>query len=137
LHFKGFDLITPNEKEARFADQDSGVRLLTTELRNKAEAECIILTLRERGAFYETDKTSFALESFAEQVVDPIGAGDALLAYATLAMLASDVGIETQATILGMIAAAIVCETEGNVPVTAEQMSGRIDHIERQMESWS
>jgi sugar/nucleoside kinase (ribokinase family) len=66
-------------------------------------------------------------------VVDPIGAGDALLAYATLAMLASDVGIETQATILGMIAAAIVCETEGNVPVTAEQMSGRIDRIERQI----
>jgi sugar/nucleoside kinase (ribokinase family) len=127
-------LITPNEKEARFAlgDQDSGVRLLTTDLRNKAEAKCIIVTLRERGAFYQTDKTSFALESFAEQVVDPIGAGDALLAYATLAMIASARN-ETQFTILGMIAAAIVCETEGNVPVTAEQMRGRIDHIELEL----
>ncbi|MEM9142736.1 MAG: ribonuclease III domain-containing protein, partial [Bacteroidota bacterium] len=36
--FKGFDLITPNEREARFAmaDQDSGVRQLSSELYDAA-----------------------------------------------------------------------------------------------------
>ena len=34
LEFKGFDLITPNEREARFAlaDQDTGVRPLAARL---------------------------------------------------------------------------------------------------------
>ena len=38
LEFKGFDLITPNEREARFAlaDQDSGVRPLAPELYEQA-----------------------------------------------------------------------------------------------------
>jgi len=34
LAFTGFDLVTPNEREARFsmADQDSGIRILASEL---------------------------------------------------------------------------------------------------------
>jgi sugar/nucleoside kinase (ribokinase family) len=63
--------------------------------------------------------------------VDAVGAGDALLAYSTLAMLAvRDAGI---ATILGTMAAAVECEVDGNIPVTAEDLRSKIDLIERQM----
>ena len=39
--FKGFDLITPNEREARFAlaDQDSGVRPLASGVYNAADVQ--------------------------------------------------------------------------------------------------
>ena len=49
--FKGFDLITPNEREARFslADQDSGIRPLASALYDEAECKLLILKLGERG----------------------------------------------------------------------------------------
>ena len=49
--FKGFDLITPNEREARFAlgDQDSVVRPLASELFRQAACRYLILKLGERG----------------------------------------------------------------------------------------
>ncbi len=137
--FKGFDLITPNEREARFAlgDQDSGIRPLSSDLYDEAQCRLLILKLGERGvltctsADHQSLDSFFVMDSFVEDLVDPVGAGDALLAYATLAMLASR--NETQATILGAIAAACGCEVDGNVPITPDQVHARLDKVERQM----
>ncbi len=51
LEFKGFDLITPNEREARFAlgDQDSGVRPLGRQAVRGGRCKTLILKLGERG----------------------------------------------------------------------------------------
>ena len=51
LEFKGFDLITPNEREARFslADQDTGVRPLAAKLHEEADCKTVILKLGDRG----------------------------------------------------------------------------------------
>src|SRR3546814_1028367 len=51
LEFQGFDLITPNEREARFAlgDQDSIVRPLGTELYGRANCKTLMLKLGDRG----------------------------------------------------------------------------------------
>ena len=95
LEFKGFDLLTPNEREARFAlaDQDTGVRPLVAKLHEDAECKTVILKLGDRGvltcrAGRESDpRTFFVVDSFVERVVDAVGAGDALLAYATLSLL--------------------------------------------------
>ena len=56
--FKGFDLITPNEREARFAmgDQDSGVRPLASALYDAAECKLLILKLGERGVLTCTSR---------------------------------------------------------------------------------
>jgi len=137
--FKGFDLITPNEREARFAlgDQDTGIRPLSSDLYDAAQCKLLILKLGERGVLtctspdHESLDSFFVMDSFVEDPVDPVGAGDALLAYATLAMLASR--NETQATILGTIAAACGCEVDGNVPITPDQVHARLDKVERQM----
>lgn len=137
LDFKGFDLITPNEREARFSlgDQDSVIRPLGTELYRQAECKVLILKVGERGAFVfrDTDpdnyRAFFTIDSFADQVVDPVGAGDALLAYATLAMVATK--NETIAAILGCLAAAVECEKDGNIPVTPEDILMKINNIEK------
>lgn len=141
--FQGFDLITPNEREARFAlaDQDSGVRPLAATLYDRARSKTLILKLGDRGVLtcrsdnHEALDSFFVIDSFVDKLVDAVGAGDALLAYATLSMLAT--GSELIATILGSIAAACECECDGNIPITPERVLAKIGALERQVRySW-
>ena len=136
--FQSFDLITPNEQEARFAlgDQDSVVRPLASELFARAKCKTLILKLGARGILtYCTraagdPRTIISVDSFADNVVDAVGAGDALLSYASLAMVASG-GNEAIASILGNIAAGLECESYGNIPVTPEAVLTRLSAIEK------
>jgi rfaE bifunctional protein kinase chain/domain len=137
LEFKGFDLLTPNEREARFAlaDQDTGVRPLAAKLHEEAECKTVILKLGDRGVLTsrrgkENDPRSFfVVDSFAEKVVDAVGAGDALLAYATLSLLTDE--SEVAASVLGSMAAALECECDGNIPIGRSDVLDRIDAVER------
>ncbi|MFI4987217.1 MAG: PfkB family carbohydrate kinase [Alphaproteobacteria bacterium] len=139
LDFQGFDLVTPNEREARFAlgDQDSVVRPLGLELYKQAKCRTLILKMGERGlityrAVPKTDvdfRAFFVVDSFAGNVVDAVGSGDALLAYATLAMV--NTGNEVIASVLGSMAAAVECEHDGNVPVTSDDVRRKLDGVEK------
>ena len=138
LEFAGFDLITPNEREARFAlaDQDSDGRSLARALSAATGCGTLMLKLGERGMLVCRGEPAalnayFAIDSFADRVIDAVGAGDALLAYATLAKLAT--GSDVIAAILGSLAAACECEVDGNVPVSREEMARKIDLVERQV----
>lgn len=141
LEFRGFDLITPNEREARFAlgDQDSVIRPLGLELYRKAGCKTLMLKLGERGMMTfvgipksEADvRAFFALDSFAGHVVDAVGSGDALLAYAALALFTSNDPVI--ASVLGSIAAAAECEFDGNIPVEPHHVLSKLDRIERQV----
>ena len=136
--FTGFDLITPNEREARFAlgDQDLGIRPLASTLYDTAKCKTLILKLGEKGVLtcrssdHESLDSFVVVDSFVDRVVDAVGAGDALLAYATLAMLAT--GSDAVATILGSMAAGVECEYDGNVPVSPGDVRRKIDEVERQ-----
>ena len=95
----------------------------------------IILKLGKRGVL--TSRPSgglkpehyFSVDSFTQNPVDPVGAGDALLSYATLSMLATNNEVIT--TIIGSMAAACECEQEGNIPVTPEMVISKIRDIQR------
>ena len=71
----------------------------------------------------------FSIDSFATQVVDAVGAGDALLAYATLAMLATN--NEIIASILGSLAAACECGFDGNIPIQPDDVLARLNQVEK------
>jgi rfaE bifunctional protein kinase chain/domain len=138
MDFKNFDLITPNEKEARFSmgDQDSVIRHLAYNLYNLSGTKTLILKLGSRGVIIfrnaqEDLSKSFFLDSFAPNVVDAVGAGDALLAYSTLAMI--NTKNEVIAGILGSFAAAIECGYDGNIPVTRKSLEDFITKIEKQV----
>lgn len=129
LDFQGFDLITPNEREARFAlgDQDMVVRPLALTLYERARCKHLILKCGERGSLtyrpcpdLGDPRAFFTLDSFVQRLVDPVGAGDALLAYSTLALMAT--GSSVIASILGALAAAVACERDGNMPVSPEDV---------------
>ena len=139
LEFHGFDLITPNEREARFAlgDQDSVVRPLGLELYRQAGCKILILKLGERGlmTFRSTPKNErdvrsfFALDTFTDRIVDAVGSGDALLAYASLSLFATQSAVI--GSILGSLAAAVECEHDGNIPVRRRDVLGKLEQYER------
>ncbi len=136
MDFKNFDLITPNEREARFSlgDQDSVIRHLASNLYEQANAKTLILKLGSRGIIVfrkcvDNFNRSFFLDSFTENIVDAVGSGDALLAYSTLAMLKTK--NEVIASILGSFAAAVECEHNGNIPVTRKDIENCINKVEK------
>jgi cytidyltransferase-like protein len=140
LDFIGFDLITPNEREARFAlgEQDMGVRPLARELFQNAKCKTLILKMGERGLLtyrarpdQDDVRSFFVVDSFVDRVVDAVGAGDALLAYATLAMTVTR--NEVIASVLGAVAAAVECEHDGNIPVGTEAVRNKLRGIEKQV----
>ena len=130
IYRKNFDLLTPNEKEARFslADQDSTVGKLSEKLRDKTNCKNLILKLGSKGVFCTTlddpKNSYFSLDSFADNSIDPVGAGDALLSYSSLALKYSKCLITS--SIIGSFAAAIECNKDGNIPVKAEEVSNLI-----------
>ncbi len=130
--FKAFDLITPNEKEARFslADQDASISNLTKQLYEKLRSKNLILKLGERGLFGSggSNPNGFALPSFTKRVVDAVGAGDALLAYSALSLCSSKSIL--MASILGSIAASCECEKDGNIAIEPKEVIQKIKKIE-------
>jgi rfaE bifunctional protein kinase chain/domain len=125
--FKGMRLLTPTEREARLATRDftSGLVVLAEALRQKAEAEHVILTLGNEGLVVQVPepKGEFStdrLAAFNTAPRDVSGAGDSLLACASMALA---VGASIwQAAYLGSIAAALQVSRVGNSPLTAEDL---------------
>ena len=139
LDFPGFDLITPNEKEARFAlgDQDSTIRPLAMDLYKRADCKTLILKLGDKGiiGYRSPDpevRSFFTVDSFVDKLVDAVGAGDALLSYATLAMVTTQSSII--ASIIGSLAAAQACAHEGNNPVSPEDVLKKLAAVERRIQ---
>jgi rfaE bifunctional protein kinase chain/domain len=135
--FQNFNLITPNEREARFAlaDQDSTIGTLAGMLKERTNCHLLILKLGERGVFTlasedrKCTNDHFSIDSFTSNVVDTVGSGDALLAYATLTLLSNE--SEVTASILGSMAAACECECDGNIPIKKSDVMSKIDIAER------
>ena len=134
--FRNFDLVTPNEREARFAlaAQDSTVGQLAKEVTDACVTGNLILKLGSKGIFcvYPGDGyyNQFSLDSFSSGVVDPVGAGDALLAYSTLALFKTKSLVA--AGVIGSVAAACECEIDGNVPIEPKDVDRRLDNIDKQ-----
>ena len=72
------------------------------------------------------------IDSFAENVLDPVGSGDALLAYATLSLYKS--GSIVKSGIIGSMAAACECERDGNIPVKPEDVIAKINKVKSLIE---
>lgn len=137
LDFNGIDIIFPNEKEARFAlgDQDTGVRPLAAKLYKKSGAKYLILKLGEKGILVfrkpsEKPRDFFFIDSFVEELIDSLGAGDAMLSATSLGYKCSK-NIFISA-ILGSFAAAVACEKEGNIPISIKEIEKKIERIQDQ-----
>ena len=126
--FKGMNLITPTEREARIStrNREDGLVILAEQLRQQASAHNILLKLGEEGLLIHagngkaddwlTDRVD-ALNSVPKDVA---GAGDSLLI--TSAMTLASAGNIWEAACLGSLAAAVQVGRVGNTPLLVKEL---------------
>jgi bifunctional ADP-heptose synthase (sugar kinase/adenylyltransferase) len=139
--FRGVDLLCPTEREVRetLHDFSSGLGAVVANLLSISNARQAIITLGKQGLVTfdrlpgasRTDRLrSEYVPALATHSVDPLGAGDALLAVASLTLAVG--GSLQAAALLGSLAAAVEVQSIGNVPITNEQLSEAIASREYQ-----
>lgn len=130
--FKNMTLITPTEREARLAvqDFDSGLVVLADKLKEKAQADNVIVTLGAEGVLIQAGVSEAnrwptdRLPALNVAPKDVAGAGDSLLTCAAMALA---VGADIwQASYLGALAAACQVGRIGNIPLTQEELIAEI-----------
>ena len=132
-------MITPNEREARFslADQDSTIGPLAGKLFNLSKCKNLIMTLGEKGLIglsrskIEDEPIMISLDAFSENPIDPVGAGDALMAYSALTLKVT--GSLPMAAIVGSIAAACESDLNGNIPIKRSDVLAKLERIKERM----
>lgn len=132
--FRGMDLITPTEREARLALQDfeSGLVVIAEKLQRKAQARQVLITLGEEGllAFGQKDGEYLAdlLPAFNVSPRDVAGAGDSLFTTTAMALRA---GVDFwQGAYLGALAAACQVSRMGNTPLRRQELEAEIDWLD-------
>ncbi|VFN00632.1 MAG: rfaE bifunctional protein, domain I [Candidatus Kentron sp. G] len=126
--FRGMDLITPTEREARIStrNHEDGLVVLAESLRRRALSRNILLKLGGEGVLIHagdgerdgwlTDRVP-ALNSAPKDVA---GAGDSLLIVSAMTLAGG--GDIWEAACLGSLAAAVQVGRVGNIPICAEKL---------------
>jgi rfaE bifunctional protein kinase chain/domain len=131
LKFKGFDIITPTEREARVAlrDENSSREELMFKLKKETQAKMILMTLGSEGLMVNepTDHNQiiYRIETLNKNPLDTMGAGDALLATVALTYCAG--GTAWEMAMLGSMAAAIHIGRLGNTPVNRGELEEYVE----------
>jgi len=134
LKFQNFSLISPNEKEIRYAlqDKDSGLEELAHKLIRFTSCKHLILKLAGDGliAYEYRDQTHFISQSFPALSVNPVdvsGAGDSVLSVMSIG-LASKQSMMTSSA-LACCVSSLCVESMGNSPVQKEALTQYIHRI--------
>lgn len=129
--FKNMTLLTPTEREARLAlrDFNSGLVVIAESLARVARARNVVVTLGQEGllasAHGGAQPITDRLPAFNTAPRDPAGAGDSLLACASMALCA---GLDIwKAIYLGSLAAACQVSRVGNTPLSQQDLLTEID----------
>jgi len=124
--FKGMDLITPTEREARISTRNSedGLVVLAEQLRQQAAAYNVLLKLGDEGLLIHAgnanDWFTDRIDALNGAAKDVAGAGDSLLI--TSAMTLACGGTLWEAACLGSLAAAVQVGRVGNTPLRTEEL---------------
>ncbi len=124
--YKGATLFKPNLKETRDAlkidispDQVS-LTEVSSQLRQKINCQHVMITLSERGIFYDDGQSIGILPTLTREIADVSGAGDTVISVATLALA---VGLPMQqVTHIANVAASLVCKLPGVVAVDKQAL---------------
>ena len=125
--YKGVDIFKPNLKEVK-----EGLNLLIEDineqtlkdihlqLRKKLDHSISFITLSEKGVFYQQKESSRITPSHFRNIADVSGAGDTVIAVATLLYAATgDVNLMAE---VANIAGGLVCEEVGTVAVRKDKL---------------
>ena len=125
--FKGVDIFKPNLKEVKEGLNLSldAINLATlnnvhTQLKDKIQHNISLITLSEKGVFYQADNESSIIPTHIRSIADVSGAGDTVIAVASL-VYASTKNIHLAAD-MANIAGGLVCEEVGTAAINKEKL---------------
>jgi len=126
--FRGMNLITPTEREARIStrNREDGLVIMAEQLRQQASAYNILLKLGEEGLLIHAgnskaeDWLTDRVDALNSAPKDVAGAGDSLLI--TSAMTLASGGNIWEAAGLGSLAAAVQVGRVGNTPLLVKEL---------------
>ena len=131
--FRGMDLITPTEREARIStrNREDGLVVLAEQLRQQAAAHNVLLKLGEEGLLVHASTSDRAdwltdrVDALNSAPKDVAGAGDSLLIASAMALACG--GSIWEAACLGSLAAAVQVGRLGNTPLRTEELLRELD----------
>jgi D-glycero-beta-D-manno-heptose-7-phosphate kinase len=125
--YKGVDIFKPNLKEVREAlnllpeevDKPK-LQVIHRQLKEKLEHEISLITLSEKGIFYQAEHEGEIIGSHFRKITDVSGAGDTVIAVATLIYaLTKNPALMAE---VANVAGGLVCESVGTVAVDKTQL---------------
>lgn len=128
--YRGMDLITPTEREARIStrNQEDGLVVLAEILKKNSNAKNILLKLGSQGVLIHSSPENIwvtdQIEALNKMALDVAGAGDSLLVASALAIA---VGANIwEAAYIGSLAASIQVGRVGNTPIQQNELMERV-----------
>ncbi len=125
--YSGVSLFKPNFKELTEATgflgkekSESAVKSCLAQLTENLNAKLYLITLSEKGVYFQTQTQSGVLPAHFRKIADVSGAGDTVIAVASLALAA-----QMDASFIAFIsnlAGGMVCEEAGVVPIFPEKL---------------
>ena len=129
--FKNFNLICPNEREARIAlqDKDSGLETISNLIFDVTNCKNLVMKLGSEGFILYSQNGSAVLSrehfpALTANPVDVMGAGDSLLAVMATGMASGQSLMPTAA--LASCMASLAVERMGNTPVSEMELRDRV-----------
>jgi rfaE bifunctional protein kinase chain/domain len=127
LAYKGVTLFKPNLKEVKEGLQLpipavtlENLKLVHTELQKHLAHQISLITLSEKGMFFDTGNAAKIIPTHLRSIADVSGAGDTVIAVASL-VYASTKNIEL-ATEMANIAGGLVCEEVGTAAINKTRL---------------
>jgi D-glycero-beta-D-manno-heptose-7-phosphate kinase len=125
--YRGVDIFKPNLKEAREAlnllieeVNDNALIRIHQKLKAQLDHRISFITLSEKGVFYEDGQHSHIVPSHIRNVADVSGAGDTVIAVATLIYaLTKNTALMAE---IANLAGGLVCESVGTVAIDKSQL---------------
>lgn len=121
--FVGADIYKPNLKEARqlINSPMASNENIAKEIKKMLNCDTVVLTLSEEGLYCLNNEEEHKVPTRSQDIVDVCGAGDTVISALVLSRL-SKKNLLDQA-IFANIAAGIVCQKPGVVPVSIDEIS--------------
>ena len=127
LHYKNVTLFKPNLKELREGLKIDIDPKLSHELENAVDvlqkqlnAQMVMVTLSELGVYISSNEGKKIMPAHIRDIADVSGAGDTVVATATLCLAAGLDAFKTVA--IANLAGGLVCEHVGVVPIEKDQL---------------
>ncbi len=127
FEYRGVDIFKPNLKEAREAlnlliedVNENTLALIHRKLKAELDHRISFITLSEKGVFYEDGQASHLVPSHIRNVADVSGAGDTVIAVATLIYALT--GNTAMMAEIANLAGGLVCESVGTVAIDKSRL---------------